>query len=126
MLCSRRMDDWYFCLEQPERDGFALAGVGTAALVRASGPRRFADAARDCRTIAHGALFDEGPGPQAGGPVFVGGFAFAPDGGRSPEWSSLWPAQLLLPEVSIARRGAEALLTVNTMLDGDEAPDAVV
>ena len=126
VLGSRRLDDRYFCLEQPDRDGFALATLGTAAIVRASGAQRFADAARDCRALAHGALFDEGPGPQAGGPVFVGGFAFAPDGGRSPEWSSLWPAQLVLPEVSIARRGGETLLTVNAVLDGDEAPDAVL
>src|SRR5205823_2233979 len=126
VLGSRRADDRFFCLEQPDRDGFALAGLGTAALVRGSGARRFAEAARDCRALAHGALFDEGPGPQAGGPVFVGGFAFAPDGGRTPEWSSVWPAQLVLPEVSLARRGGESLLTVNVVVDGDESPDAVV
>src|SRR2546423_8230856 len=71
-------------------------------------------------------MFAEGPGPEAGGPVFVGGFAFAPEGGRSPEWSSLWPAQLVLPEVSLARRGGQALVTANVGVDGDESPDAVV
>ena len=75
--------------------------------------------ARECRALAHGASFDEGEGPQAGGPVFVGGFAFAQDGGRAPDWSSLEPAQLVLPEVSLARRGDSALLTVNVVLDGD-------
>jgi isochorismate synthase len=126
VLGSRRTEDVFFCLEQPDRGGFALAGLGAAANVVASGPDRFAEVARECRALAHGALFDDGPGPQAGGPVFVGGFAFAPDGGRAPEWSSLAPAQLILPEVSLARRADDALLTVNVVLDGDEAPDAVL
>src|SRR3954469_23294339 len=45
VLAARRADDRFFCFEQPDRDGFALAGLGTAALVSAAGPRRFADAA---------------------------------------------------------------------------------
>src|SRR5207248_6623899 len=59
-LGSRRADDRYFCLAQPDRDGFALARLGTAAVARASGPDRFAAVARECRALAHGASFDEG------------------------------------------------------------------
>jgi salicylate biosynthesis isochorismate synthase len=32
----------------------------------------------------------------------------------------------VLPEVSLARRGGQALLTVNVVVDGDESPEAVV
>jgi hypothetical protein len=28
VLAARRSDDRYFCLEQPDRDGFALAALG--------------------------------------------------------------------------------------------------
>jgi salicylate biosynthesis isochorismate synthase/menaquinone-specific isochorismate synthase len=120
VLASRRPDDRFFCLEQPDKGGFALAALGTAALVARSGPSRFADAAAECRTIGHGALAD------AVGPRWVGGFAFAPDGGASPEWSSLAPAQLVMPEVALTRGDGTAALTLTAVVDGDEDADAVV
>ena len=49
--------------------------------------------------------------------MFVGGFAFAPAGGRSPEWESFAPAQMVLPEISFARFGGRAALTVNAVGD---------
>jgi salicylate biosynthesis isochorismate synthase/menaquinone-specific isochorismate synthase len=49
--------------------------------------------------------------------VFVGGFAFAPRGGRSPEWESFTPAQMVLPEISFARLGGRAALTVTAVGD---------
>ncbi|MGH2804030.1 MAG: isochorismate synthase, partial [Thermoleophilaceae bacterium] len=60
------------------------------------------------------------------GPVFVGGFAFAQDGGGSPDWSPLAPASLVLPEVSLARHRGEARMTVSVAVDGDEAPEALL
>jgi salicylate biosynthesis isochorismate synthase/menaquinone-specific isochorismate synthase len=51
--------------------------------------------------------------------VAVGGFAFAADGGGSPEWEGFAPASLVVPEVSLARRGDHVALTVNA----DVAPD---
>src|ERR1700742_3694273 len=38
VLAARRPDDRFFCFEQPDRDGFALAGLGAAAVVEAAGP----------------------------------------------------------------------------------------
>jgi menaquinone-specific isochorismate synthase len=58
--------------------------------------------------------------------VWVGGFAFAPRGGAAPEWGTLAPAQLVLPELSLVRRGEEARITLTAVLDGDESPDAVL
>jgi salicylate biosynthesis isochorismate synthase/menaquinone-specific isochorismate synthase len=106
VLAARRPDDRYFCFEQPDRDGFALAGLGTAAIVEARGSRRFADVAARCREIAHGLVSDE-PGP-----VWFGGFAFSPDGGMTPEWSSLAPGQLVMPEVLLRRHRGKAWMVV--------------
>src|SRR5918992_5010758 len=49
VLAARRASDRFFCFEQPDREGFALAGLGTAASVEASGSGRFAEAAAACR-----------------------------------------------------------------------------
>jgi salicylate biosynthesis isochorismate synthase len=130
LLAARRADDRYFCLEQPDREGFALAALGAAAVVDAHGEERFRSVAGSCRELARGAEVGRDsadPGsPPAAGPVWVGGFAFAPNGGGSPEWSSLAPAQLVMPEVSLARRAGEARMTVTAVVDGDESADAVM
>ncbi len=49
------------------------------------------------------AVIGEPPDRLAAGPVWVGGFAFFPDGGRDPQWASLPATLLVLPEVSLAR-----------------------
>jgi isochorismate synthase len=129
-LAARERPDRCFCLEQPERAGFALAGLGTAALIDASGPARFEETARQSRALAHGALVDDpaaDPGaPRAAGPVWLGGLAFADEGGAAPEWSSLAPLQLVMPEVGMVREGGQARLTATAMVEGDEAPEAIV
>ena len=130
VLRARGTGDRSFCFEQPERDGFALAGIGTAAVVEAAGGERFAQAAAACRRLAEGALSDDEASdpqrPAAAGPVWLGGFAFADRGGTSPEWSSLAPLALVMPEVALARQGGEARLTVTAVVDGDEAAAAVI
>jgi salicylate biosynthesis isochorismate synthase len=130
VLAARRDGERVFCLEHRERDGFALAALGEAAVIEARGRGRFGDAARACRELAEGALTSDPAAdperPPASGPVFVGGFSFAPDGGGAPEWSSLAPAQLVLPEVALARHRGEARLTVSVAVDGDEAPAALL
>ena len=76
-------------------------------------------------------IFADDPGadparPPAAGPVFLGGFAFAHDGGRSPEWSPLAPASLVLPDLALARQGSEARLTLAVAAGPDDDPDALV
>jgi isochorismate synthase len=130
VLAAGRLGDRFFCLEQPDRDGFALAALGEAHLIEARGRDRFAEAAGRARELARAALTDDPAAdpsaPSAAGPVLVGGFAFSHAGGASPEWRSLAPAQLLLPELSLARHRGEARLTLCAAVDGDEAADAVV
>src|SRR5919205_4027563 len=102
VLAARRPEDRYFCFEQPDRDGFAIAALGAVEVVEARGSNRFEAVAARCREVTRGIDCGER------GPLWVGGFAFSPDGGMTPEWSSLAPAQLVLPEVLLQRHRGEA------------------
>jgi isochorismate synthase len=130
VLAARRPDDRYACLEQPDRDGFVLAALGQAAVLEARGPGRFADVSARARELGRSAFADDAgrdpARPPAAGPVFVGGFAFAHDGGSSPEWAGLPPACLVLPEASLVRQGGEARMTVTAVVQPDDDGDAVV
>ncbi len=111
---SRRATDRWFCWEHPDRNGFALAGVGSAAEVISRGPGRFNEVGADCALIARN-LVRAGPTdlPSGAGPVFAGGFAFEAHGGREAHWSSLPPGLLVLPELSLWRRGGQAFATLS-------------
>ena len=130
VLAARRAGDRFFCLEQPERGGFVLAALGAAEFIESRGPRRFAEAAERARELGRRAFADDPaddpPRPPAAGPVFVGGFAFAHDGGGSPEWSSLAPASLVLPELTLVRHEGEARMTVCVAAEGDDSPEGLV
>ena len=129
VLAARRPEDRYACLEQPDRDGFVLAGLGQAVTLEARGPGRFTEVAARARELGRAAFADDPAGdplrPPASGPVFTGGFAFADDGGSSPEWSGLPPALLVLPEVGFARQGDEARMTLTAVVHPDDDADEV-
>jgi isochorismate synthase len=109
---ARMAGDRWFCWEEPD-DGFALAGLGSARDVVGRGASRFADVASACAELTRGRIAEEPAGLPAGaGPVWVGGFAFAPDGGAKPHWSSFPPALMTLPELAIHRRDGETLMTL--------------
>jgi len=130
VLAARRAEDRFACLEQPDRAGFVLAGLGQAAVLEARGAERFAEVAAAARELGRSAFADDparDPSrPPAAGPVFVGGFAFAGDGGASPEWSSLPPACLVLPEITLVRQAEQARMTVAAVVQPDDAVDDVV
>jgi hypothetical protein len=107
VMAARGQSDRYFTFEQPDRDRFALAGLGQATVFEARGPGRFREVAVRARDLGGRAFVDDpatDPNrPAAAGPTFVGGFAFAHDGGQTPEWAPLAPASLTLPQLSLAR-----------------------
>jgi salicylate biosynthesis isochorismate synthase/menaquinone-specific isochorismate synthase len=121
VFSSRLASDSWFCWEQPDR-GFALATLGVAHRATSRGEARFGDVAAECRAIGADAIVAEPRGLPAGaGPVWAGGFAFDPEGGASSSWSSLPPAALTLPELSICRSGESAFLTLNVVVrPGDD------
>ncbi len=119
---ARRAGEPWFCLEQPDRDRSALAALGCVRTIEARGPHRFSEVARRWRAVAAGALADDPEGPAGAGLVALGGFAFASEGGTSPDWDGFEPASLVVPELSLARRERQVSLTVNV----DAAPDDTV
>jgi salicylate biosynthesis isochorismate synthase len=123
---SRRADDRWFCWEQPDRDGFALAALGSAHEVHSRGPGRFDDVVGACAAITRDRLASEPPGLAAGaGPVWVGGFAFAPDGGRESHWASFPPALMVMPELVLHRVAGQTHLTLCAVSGPATHPDEV-
>ena len=124
---SRRAGEHWFVLEQPDRDAAALAGLGEAVRLEASGGRRFADVADRWRALCAECVGDGAGGIEAGGPVALGGFAFAEHGGSSPHWAGFAPASLVVPEVALRRRvheeNAHVRLTLTALASPDDVPD---
>jgi menaquinone-specific isochorismate synthase len=116
---SRRPGEPWFCLEQPERDGCALAAIGAVRALEDRGPERFERVAHRWRALARSAVADDGGGPPGSGLIAVGGFAFAADGAGSPRWHGFASASLAVPALSVARRAGQVTLTLNV----DVAPD---
>ncbi len=113
VFAARLAGDRWFCWEQPDREGFALAALGSAHEVVSRGPGRFGDLVAACAEVARGRLGDEPDRLPAGaGPVWVGGFAFEPDGGRTPPWSSFPPALMVMPELALHRSAGQTHLTL--------------
>ncbi|HWC86613.1 MAG TPA: isochorismate synthase [Solirubrobacteraceae bacterium] len=107
-------------MEQPDRDGAAVAAVGCARAVEAWGAGRFREVTARWRSLAASALADPADGPPGSGLVALGGFSFSPTGGGSPPWAGFQPASMIVPELSLARRGDEVRLTVNVQAAPDD------
>ncbi|MFT3862795.1 MAG: isochorismate synthase [Solirubrobacterales bacterium] len=125
VFAARLASDRWFCWEQPDR-GFALAGMGVAREAGGRGAARFEEVAAEIGRTGRDAIVEEPRGLPAGaGPVWLGGFAFDPEGGGSGTWSSFEPGSMFLPEVSLVRCGEERFLTVNAVVGpGDDAERA--
>ncbi|MGZ4314075.1 MAG: chorismate-binding protein, partial [Solirubrobacteraceae bacterium] len=123
---SRRPGECWFCLEQPDREGFALATLGAVHTLEAHGPDRFVEVAAAWRALAADAVTDAHEGPRGAGLVAVGGFAFAPDGGSAPHWTGFPPASLAVPEVALARRAGAAWLTLAALAAPDDTPEGLL
>jgi len=126
ILASRQEHEPWFCLEQPEREGWALAGLGCAQALQASGPERFAVVERAWRRAGALACSDAPGGPPGIGLVAMGGFAFNPAGTGSPPWSGFCPASLIVPVVALARHRERTWVTLTVAVQPDDTTaDAV-
>ena len=128
VCASRRAGEQWFVFEQPDRGRAALATLGEAAHLSASGTDRFALMADRWREMSAAAVVDPTDG-LGSGPIAVGGFAFAPDGGDALHWAGFQPASLIVPEVALTRRAprrdrgdarAEVRLTLAAMARPDD------
>ncbi len=123
VCASRRSGEHWFVFEQPDRDATALAGLGEATALDASGSARIASVAERWRALAADAACDRNEASERGGPMAVGGFAFAPDGGAAPHWEGFAPASLVVPEVAISRSARGGSSSVRMTLAALAAPD---
>ena len=126
VFASRRQEEPWFCFEQPDRHGAAVAALGCARAIRTGGPRRFADAAAAWRELAGSAEADAPDGPAGAGLVAVGGFAFAAEGGTARHWQGFGAGDLVVPEVALARRGGDVWLTLAAAATPDDVPEQLV
>jgi salicylate biosynthesis isochorismate synthase/menaquinone-specific isochorismate synthase len=122
-FASRRPGEPLFALEQPERDGTALAALGCVRELRDRGHGRFRRTAAAWRALAADAVCDPADGPRGAGLVAVGGFAFAKAQPTAPHWAGFPSASLHVPEVAIARRGDEVRLTIAALATPDDTPE---
>jgi isochorismate synthase len=126
---SRRPGEHWFVFEQPDRGRAALAGLGEVSSLQAAGADRFAAVADRWRALSAAAVSDLADEPAdggvGGGPIAVGGFAFAPDGGGSPHWRGFEPASLSVPEVAFTRKEHRGELSVRMTLAAHARPDDV-
>jgi isochorismate synthase len=125
VCASRRAGERWFVFEQPDRGHAALAGLGEVRSLHASGPERFATVADSWRALSAAAVTDPADEHAGAGPVAVGGFAFAPDGGAAPHWHGFEPASLTVPEVAFVRRERHGELQVRMTLAALARPDDV-
>jgi salicylate biosynthesis isochorismate synthase len=134
VCASKRAGEQWFVFEQPDRGGAALATLGEVAHLSASGPDRFAVVADRWRDMSAAAVAEPTEG-LGSGPIAVGGFAFAPDGGGAPHWAGFEPASLIVPEVALRRRAprrdrggarAEVRLTLAAMAHPDDLAEELM
>jgi isochorismate synthase len=123
VAAARRPGEPWFCFEQPDRDGSAVAALGAVWALEERGEERFGAVARRLRTLVGDAFADSPEGPPGSGLIAVGGFAFAADGGSSRRWQGFAPASLTVPEVSFARKADATWLTVNVTASPDDTED---
>jgi menaquinone-specific isochorismate synthase len=128
VACAARRDgEQMFLMEQPDRARRAIAGLGAAITIDDHGPERFARVAARWREVAAGAVADHGE-ELGGGPLALGGFAFAPEGGSAPHWRGYPPASLTVPEVMFSRRepGEGVRMTLNVLVQADDVPEQLL
>lgn len=126
VAASRRADEAWFCFEQPDRSGSALAALGAVTAIEGSGPDRFTTVACRWQECVADAVTVGAAGPPGSGLAALGGFAFAPEGGSTPAWRGFVPASLIVPELSLARRADVTALTVNAAVAPDDTAKEVV
>ncbi len=63
---------------------------------------------------------------ESAGPVAVGGFAFARDGGSAPHWDGFEPASLTVPEVALVRRDGRVRMALAALASPDDLPEELL
>jgi salicylate biosynthesis isochorismate synthase/menaquinone-specific isochorismate synthase len=126
VFASRRTSDDWFCFEQPDRDGAALATLGCVTRLADRTEARFDVVAAAWRQLAGNAVADLPDGPPGAGLVAVGGFPFTAAGAAARHWAGFGPGGLVVPELALARRGRDVRLTLAVLAAPDDVPAELV
>jgi len=121
----RAFEDREAVLFEPPR-GPCIAGVGVAAVLRASGQDRFATLVRDAQALFPSITLVGETDVTSEGPQLVGGAAFRP-GPAAPEWQAFGEACFVLPRLSYTELNGRAQLhlVADAGADRDELEDSV-
>ncbi|HWO14186.1 MAG TPA: isochorismate synthase [Polyangiaceae bacterium] len=93
-------------------NGPAFAGIGAAAAITGSGPSRFAEVRAGAEAL-WARVRPRGPGAVAAArPRLFGGFAFAPGGAASDNWSGFGAARFVLPRITYAAQDGAGWMTL--------------
>jgi isochorismate synthase len=122
-IASRRPGEPWFCFEQPDHGGSAVAALGDLEPLASSAVDRFQCVAAAWREVTAHALADEGWRTPGSGLIAVGGFSFAAERAAAPAWAGFGDHALSVPEVSLARRDQDVLLTVNVAVAADDTAE---
>jgi isochorismate synthase len=126
VFASRAAGDPWMCFEQPERERSVLAALGVVTALEDRGHQRFERTAARWRDLVGRACVEPSGTPVGGGLVACGGFAFAPDGGGTPQWSPFAAASLIVPEVALVRRGEEVWCTAAALVRPDDVVEQLL
>jgi isochorismate synthase len=100
-------------------DRLAIAGIGAAWSASAAGPERFREVADACDALASDAV------AETSGPLFLGGFSFAPEPPATGAWRCFPAARMTVPRVLVVRRENGASLSLNVLVDVGGDPEDV-
>ena len=110
-----------------DRGGMALAAIGEAWHILATGADRFEDADRAWRDLLAGAMIEApSTGPSWLGPLALGGFRFDPLGARDCAWSAFPDGLLSLPRLMLTRTQGGCWLTLNLIVTPDDEAEHVM
>ncbi len=103
------------------RTGLTLAGMGAAVDLMGWGEMRFEAIERQARELFAHAIVSGADHPAAA-PRLFGGFAFRNDFVPDVTWTGFNPGHFILPHVQLVHDAGTSWLTINALVDGEEAP----
>ncbi len=100
----------------------AMAGVGVAHMLQASGPGRYEQVNSAWQALQMDAVIDSPAGtvPRGAGPVLLGGFSFDPRRVATAAWEGYPDGLLVLPRFLLTCVHGVAWLTINTLVRPDD------
>lgn len=124
---AKREGEDLFLLQVVDR-GLVVAGVGSALRIDGGGLERFRSCARRWEAAAAEAVVAQPPeGVEVAVPVAMGGFAFAPQGGKSVAWEGFGSGSLTVPEIAFLHlRGERPVLVLSAWVEPGERPSEAV